>query len=116
MRTIYDLVGSSMDVPTGGGKTINVRLTVTPDPPPPATPSPAPEAETSAARRAPLALPSGSAGRRCDPVTSPLTSHCRRRQLAMEPPAKRHLTELLRDSMEKNNVTYNNVVSYSNLK
>ena len=117
VRTIYELVGSSMDVPAGGGKTINVRLTVTPEPPPP---PPSAGTEAAAARRAPLALPPGSAGRRCarptSPVMSELTPQCRRRHLTLEPPAKRHLTELLRDSMERNNVTYNNAASYSNVK
>ena len=108
-----------MDVPAGGGKTINVRLTVTPEPPPP-PPPPADGAEAAVARRPPLALPSGSAERHCprptSPVMSDVTSQCRRRHLTLEPPAKRHLTELLRDSMEKNNVIYNNTASYANVK
>ncbi|XP_043198199.1 protein naked cuticle homolog 2-like isoform X2 [Amphibalanus amphitrite] len=116
VRTIYELVGSSMDVPAGGGKTINVRLTVTPEPPPPPPPPPA-GTEAAVERRAPLALPtSRRAAQPTSPVMSEMTSQCRRRHLTFEPPAKRHLTELLRDSMEKNNVTYNNVASYTNVK
>ena len=127
VRAIYEVVGSSVEVPPSGSKTINVKLTVTPEK--------QRLIETRRQRDLSITIRGGDRRSKDDLDLRPEAPRPRfnsmrdaqppawrarspgvdgspalpRRQLPSDPVRHKHLVELLQTSMEKNNLTFNNL-------
>ena len=127
VRAIYEVVGSSVQVPPSGSKTINVKLTVTPEK--------QRLIETRCQRDLNITIHGGDRRSKDDLDLRPEAPRPRfnsmrdapppswrarcpevegspalpRRQLPSDPVRHGHLVELLQTSMERNSLTFNNL-------